>query len=165
MSVVIGVLLLSFINVYGHTSLQHPEVPRETNCIISVISNSCESHGAVTIQNQYMCEKASDLFLGRELKSLQVHPKLQWHSPPGCHHNNFNSLFNTRTKVYYNNMGKLHKGQGQCSRHTPCIWGAKPETCPEEHKFRPNEHFEVVRKQLRNKKQNKKNTHKHHNLW
>ena len=57
------VAVLSFINVV--TSLKHPEVPQDTNCVISVISNSCESHGAVTIQNQYMCEKTSDLFLDR----------------------------------------------------------------------------------------------------
>ncbi len=134
---VIGVLLLSFINVYGHTSLQHPEKPPETNCIISVVSNSCEHHGAISIQSQYMCEKASDLFLNREMKSLRVHSKLQWHSPPGCYHDHFKSFFNMRKKLYHDKLGRIHKGQGRCNKHNPCICLSKSENCPEHHKFLP----------------------------
>jgi len=142
MLLAICILLVSLINVQSRPFLQRNQIPETTNCLTSVISNSCESHGAVTIKNKFMCEKATSLFLGRPIKTAHVHKSLRWHSPTGCHHNHIQTYFNKRTKQFYNKEGKIQRGQGQCTHHTPCICLSMNEQCPEKHSFLPFHHVE-----------------------
>lgn len=151
--------ILLFINAYAQNEPQ-------PNCIKTVISYSCEKHNALSIENEDICRRVVNKFVGRELTAVRVHPTAQWRSQPSCYYDDFTSYFNKRDKMYYNLVGELYPGQGQCTKHAPCLCLVYDETCPEDHKITENMLTNTRKQEKTTKKHQKtKKLHRHHNLW